>query len=158
IILMIIDHALGFAETTDLGQPWMHVVRSTATRPAMPVFMICSGMLLARRGITPARWSGVAAVAFAVNATAIATGLGSFVPDILAVWCLIMLASQALRAQPLLMAGLGLLQSRHAPWPLPGYQPGWVLAFVALGVLAERSGDRWALDAAARSLPGAVQT
>lgn len=153
IVLMILDHALGFAQTTDLTQPWMHDIRFSITRLAMPAFMVCSGMLLSRRGIARRRWFEVAAVAVAVNGAALISGLSTFVPDILAIWCLVMLLATPLRRFPATIAVLGLLQATYWRLPIAGYQPGWVLAFVALGVLMARSGDQEVLPAIARRTP-----
>lgn len=153
IVLMIVDHALGFAQTTDLEATWMAIIRGSVTRLAMPAFMICSGILVARRPLSRRRWSEVAAAALLVNVAAAVVGMGAFVPDILALWCVVMLFASPIRRWPVACAALGLLQSAYLPVPIDNFQPGWVLAFVALGVLAEQSGRREPLPAIGERLP-----
>ncbi|MCU1496898.1 MAG: hypothetical protein JWM47_851 [Acidimicrobiales bacterium] len=153
ILLMVVDHALGFAQTTTLSEPWMHTIRMTVTRLAMPGFMVCSGILLAHHSVSRRRWTQVAVAAVVVNVAAVYDGMSTFVPDILAVWCLVMLLAVPVRRWPMTMAVLGLLQAVYWRLPFGDYQPGWVLAFVALGVLAERAGDREVLRPIAVRLP-----
>lgn len=153
IVLMVADHGLGFAQTTDLDAPWMELVRHTVTRFSMPGFMLCSGILLARASVSRRRWCEAAGGALAVNAAATVTGMGGFVPDILATWCAVMLLAGIVRRWPATVAVLGLLQSTYWTVPIVGYQPGWVAAFVALGVLVERAGDREVLMPIARRMP-----
>lgn len=153
IILMIVDHALGFAQTTALAEQWMHTVRITVTRLSMPAFMLCSGMLLARHQISRRRWCEVATAAVVVNLAAVAAGMSAFVPDILALWCVVMVVAGPIRRMPVAMAVLGLLQTLYWPIPIHNFQPGWVMAFVALGVLAERGQDRRMLQALGDRLP-----
>lgn len=150
---MVVDHTLGFAQMTSLNQGWLHAIRITATRLAMPAFMICSGILVAHHAVSRRRWAEVATVAVVVNLAAIYYGMGTFVPDILAVWCLVMLLAQPVRRWPVTMAVLGLLQAVYWPAPFGDYQPGWVLAFVALGVLAGRTGDHEVLHPIGTRLP-----
>lgn len=150
---MVVDHALGFAQMTALTDPWMHAVRFTATRLAMPIFMVCSGILLTHHSVSRRRWLEVAGAAIVVNLAAIYDGMGTFVPDILAVWCFVMLLASPIRRWPMSMAVLGLLQATYWGVPFGDYQPGWVMAFVALGVLAERAGDREVLAPIGERLP-----
>lgn len=153
---MIVDHALGFAQTTHLSEGWMQAVRMTGTRFAMPAFMICSGMLLAARSVTRRRWSEVAAAALVVNLGAAVTGMASFVPDILALWCLAIAFQRPMRRWPTLIVVIGLLQAVHWQVPVGGYQPGWVVAFIGIGVLASRGDLDGLFERAARTAPAQV--
>lgn len=153
ITLMIVDHSLGFAQSTELAEPWMRLARLSVTRLALPVFMICSGLRLARRSVTTRRWAEVLIAALVVNAGALLAGMPEFVPDILALWCLVMVLAAPIRRYPATAVVLGLLQSMYWRVPIGNYQPGWVLAFVALGVLVARSGDRELLEPISSRLP-----
>ncbi len=152
-MVMIIDHSLGFAQSTELVEPWMHVVRLSFPRLALPAFMVCSGMLLAGRSMTIRRWTEVLIAALIVNAGALLAGMTDFVPDILVLWCLVMVFGAPIRRYPATAVVLGLLQSMYWRVPIGGYQPGLVLAFVALGMLIARSGDRELLEPLGSRLP-----
>ncbi|MCB1026885.1 MAG: heparan-alpha-glucosaminide N-acetyltransferase domain-containing protein [Microthrixaceae bacterium] len=153
IILMIADHTLGFAQNTDMAQPWMTVARLSITRAALPAFMVCSGILLAGHSVSSRRWAQVLVAAVLVNTGALVAGMSEFVPDILALWCLVMLLAGPVRRAPATAAVLGMLQAVYWRVPIGTYQPGWIVAFVAIGVLVARSGDREVLEPLGHRLP-----
>lgn len=153
IVLMIIDHSLGFAQSTALTEPWMRLARLSVSRLALPAFMICSGLLLAGHVVATRRWVQVLVAALVVNVGAVVAGMPEFVPDILALWCLVTLGAAPIRRYPATAAVIGLLQSMYWRIPTGTYQPGWIVAFIALGVLIARSGDREVLDPIGSRLP-----
>lgn len=155
---MVLDHTLAFVETTQYSAGWMNIARLTVTRLSLPAFMACTGYLLADHIPSRRRRLEIAGVALAVNAIIVAANTGLAWPEILGVWTLVMIFAGAIRRWPTTIAILGLIQ--YAYWPLPhfdDYQPGWVAAFIALGVLLARSGAREFIDSVGRRLPLWVQ-
>jgi uncharacterized membrane protein len=152
IFLMIIDHILVVYLFCWSWDSWAEWVRRTLTRFAMPLFMLVSGLLIARKGRPSLR--RIPQVAFAALVLNQIfwnlPELGFGAPEILATW-LICLALYPLWVRfPIEMAVLGILQ--FVNWPITaswwlGYQPGEVLAFLALGALLARREDSAVLRA-----------
>lgn len=135
LVLMILDHVLVVA--LEAGAPdELFWIRKTITRFSLPLFMVVSGMLLARRKSTSwRRWLEIACGALFVNClTLIPVGFG--LPDILLVWLLASLFTPLIIRFPMEVAIVGLLQAQNLPIPWGGYQLGWVVALLAIGVLA----------------------
>jgi hypothetical protein len=138
---MIGDHVLVLAGTAIAIETWMVWVRMTATRFSLPLFMIVSGYLLARRGLSAKRVLEVVLVALLLNFALIYTEVGFAAPDILAVWLLVLPLYPLIKRFPIEIAALGILQMLN--WRITweywhGYQPGQVVAFLALGSLLSR--------------------
>lgn len=130
IALMLLDHVLA---VTGIHGP----LRLTVTRLALPFFMMCAGSLW--RPLTARNGARLGAAALAE--LALCEYLRFSMPGILATFLGLMLALRArpsLANRPGLLVLAGLLQAAYLPldgsWT--GYQPGWVLAWWALGRLA----------------------
>lgn len=138
IVAMVVDHVCAFAVAMfDLGdvERWLWLNRWTNTRVAMPLFMLCTGALLALKVPSRRRLLEVAAAAVVVNYGVIVTAPGIHAPDILATWTLVMLGARWIRRWPWQTAVLGAVAASTWPWPIGGYHPGYVAALIALGVL-----------------------
>ncbi len=142
IVLMILDHALGFAQMTNLRGSWMEFARLSVTRFALPTFMICTGVLLSIRPLALRRWIEVTAAAVIVNLGALLAGMGHVTPEVLAMWSLVMVFSPMIRRFPICVAVVALLQAFYWQVPIPTYQPGWLAAFVCIGVLGGQGRNR----------------
>ena len=137
---MVLDHALAVWQVE--GSPaWVQGARLTVTRPALPIFMVVVGVLWARRSATTSgrRLAEVAGVGMVVTVGMAVVGLP--VPDVLFVFVLVCLVGGPLLRWPLAAAVVGLLQAVNLPAAWSGYQPGYLVAWVALGVLCERAGE-----------------
>jgi surface polysaccharide O-acyltransferase-like enzyme len=137
VILMVLDHLLAAALANQLTEsPAAFLTRVTLTRLAMPVFMVVSGYLAYRHAPSRRRLIEVAAAALVVNLLWAVLPMGAAPPDILVIW----LAAIALRRfwvqYPVPTVVLGLVQSVALPFDWGGYQPGLVVALLAVGVLA----------------------
>lgn len=143
VVAMVADHAAAFALHLGLHGSTAEVldaVRRWPTRLSMPTFMVVSGLLLAHHVPSRRRRAQVAAVAVAVNAALVLCAPGIDVPEILAVWSLLMCAGEVLRTWPVPAASAGILWATTWPVAWAGYQPGVVAAYLCLGVLAARTG------------------
>ena len=132
--LMVLDHAL-----LVIGGP--HVVRLTITRLALPLFMIVAGYLLGQRGgQRPSSRRVLAVGACGVATTTMFHLMGLPTPDVLLTFVAVLMVYPLLSRWPLQLATLGLLQAVNIPIPWTGYQPGYLLLWVGLGVLTFRAG------------------
>lgn len=147
IALMVLDHtllcAIGVWGVSERVEGIASLVRITLTRLALPLFMVLSGWLLARKDLALRRYFQVLAVGLASTAVAAAFALPIATPDVLIVWCVVMTGSALIRRFPVQAVAVGVVQSFTWPWPWDGYQPGVVLALVAAGVLAKHSNSRF---------------
>lgn len=133
VALMLLDHALAVFWP---GAGWAIASRLTVTRLAMPLFMSVAGALFALRGRpSAARQGKVIAAAAVASLCCWRVGLG--VPEILAWYLLAVALAPVLVRWPAASIVVGVLQVVNLPlWQTRAvYQPGQVLAFVALGVL-----------------------
>lgn len=146
IVLMVLDHtcALLITRTHGVLPDIANVLRQTVTRASLPLFMLCTGTLLARRPTSPARFATVLGCALIVNLLLSHVYIGVGTPEILLVWCLVLSGGRIIRQWPVAVACWGIVQAVTWPWSFGGqwngYQPGTVAAIVAVGVLA---GTRW---------------
>jgi hypothetical protein len=143
IFLMILDHALVIFLSCYGWQDWAYQTRRTVTRLSMPLFMLVSGLLVARKGrpsirrLPPIFFIGLVFTEVVVNIPQ----LGFGAPDILLLWLLCLTLYPLWIRWPVEMAVIGILQIVN--WPITidwwrNYQPGEVLAFLALGALLAR--------------------
>lgn len=151
LLLMILDHVLVLVELEVAAGPWPVTIRTTVTRLALPLFLGCTGYLLAHRRRPPstARIVQAAGLGTIFSVAGAATGFMA-APDVLVVWALVVSCCWffALRA-PVIALAVGFLCAHYQPigglldhWN--GYEPGEVLGWLALGVLAYRSTPaRW---------------
>ncbi|MCA1726985.1 MAG: heparan-alpha-glucosaminide N-acetyltransferase domain-containing protein [Actinobacteria bacterium] len=140
VVLMIVDHVAAVMGS-NAGPLWW--VRHTVTRPALPLFMVVAGILIARRRSS---WSWRRLVAIA-GAGVVATWLLlvsgiQFGPDVLLVLVATCPAWGVLSRRPLELLVLGLLQALYLPIGWGGYEPGLVLAYLGVGILAGGCGER----------------
>ncbi|HEX9705446.1 MAG TPA: hypothetical protein VGA20_09385 [Gemmatimonadales bacterium] len=146
VLLMLADHMLALASPA-------HVLRFTLTRLSLPAFMVAAGAGLAARGRLPSDRRVVQCGAAAAVATGASWWLGFALPEAVTLYLLTLPLAWALRRAWPEAVVLGLVQALSLPVPWGGYQPGLVLAYLALGIGAAGS-----LGAARWRWPGWVQT
>jgi len=145
IVLMVLDHSLVLVQhhSPTVLAP-VYALRMTVTRASLPLFALCSGVLL-HRGPSGRRLLQIASVAAVVNAGLVAVPIGIRPPEILAVWTLVVVCCAGLvRRSPVLAVVLGALQVSVWPIGWHGYQPGLVLLLLAAGFMAGRPCVGWA--------------
>lgn len=129
LLLMMVDHlALVY------GAPWG--VRELLTRLAMPLFMLVAGFLW-RPGW---RWRHLEVFFAAVLATPYLWYIGGETVGILFVYLWALLCMPAVQRFPLLVLAVAIIQPITWPLAINLYQPGVVLALLALGYLARQHG------------------
>jgi len=148
ILLMVLDHLLVVLVDVGVlaggvGSP-SYLVRMTVTRASLPLFMLCTGGLLSVRRLSWLRFGDVSAAALVVNGLLIAYPIGIHPPEVLAVWCLVMVAWPWIGRYPALCACVGIVQVYVWPIGWQGYQPGVLLVLVSVGVLAGPGALEWA--------------
>lgn len=132
---MVLDHALVAQAAVHGHRFGADLVRTTITRASLPIFMVLAGALWAYRGLSKRRVAQVfAAGAFAMIVTTL-TGGWLAEPNILAVLLLCLGLVELVRWHPAVWASLGLVQLTVWPIRWDGYQPGLVMALLALGAL-----------------------
>ena len=133
ILLMVFDHLLLLSLEMMPGTDLREFARRSVTRFAMPLFMIVSGFLLDQ--VSRRRMGQVVLAAGMVNLTLWLLWPSFALPEILAVWAFLLPVRAFLVRHPVEAAALGLLQAMYLPVHWPGYEPGIVLVFLALGRL-----------------------
>lgn len=149
-LLMVLDHSLVLSLTLDPGDGLRTDLRSTLTRLSMPLFMVVSGFLLS--GSSRRRVLQVAGAAVLLAPLLYVCWVEFAQPEILALWLLVVPLRSLLERYPLELLFAGVLQVLHLPVGWPGFEPGLVLVFLAMGVLA-RDRPR-SLEMLGRALPG----
>lgn len=153
VALMVIDHVcLLLLERFDVhGIPGaaLRLVRMGPCRASMPLFVVIAGVLVAERNTTTRRQVQLAAA----SVTVFFVGLWYPWPDILAVLGPALCAASLIRRRPIAIGALGVVQVFTWPLPLPMYQPGAVVALLALGMLCARTGSDAELNALGDRLP-----
>lgn len=150
VLLMIVDHLLLFSLTLAPAADLRVDLRSTLTRLSMPLFMVVSGFLL--NGVSRRRVVAVAVVAAGLAPVLYVCWPEFAQPEILALWLLVFPLRSLLVRFPLELVFAGVLQVLHLPVGWPGFEPGLLLVFLGLGVLA-RERPR-SLELLGRLLPG----
>lgn len=134
VLLMLLDHGLFLSMTLHPGGDLRSDLRSTVTRFSMPLFMVVSGFLLERtsrrRAVT------VLFAALLVSVVLLVCWPEFAQPEILTLWVLLFPLRSLFLRFPLETVVLGVLQVLHLPVGWPGYEPGLVAVFLAVGVLA----------------------
>jgi uncharacterized membrane protein len=139
IALMILDHVCAALEVRHPENPYLFATRLIITRPAMPLFMLVSGYLMVTSLPSARRIFQVAAAAVLVNVLWFTLPMGTNVPDILVLWLMFAITAKWWTRFPVVFAAIGLLQTINWEIPWDAYQPGYVLTFLCLGVLAQKS-------------------
>lgn len=149
IVLMILDHVLLVVQNLyadrlplDAAQT-IDLVRRTVTRASLPLFMVASGVMLSEKGRNLGRYLEVVGVALVVNVVLQAYPIGFGFPEILGVWCLVMIAAPTINRYPVAAASVGAVQLYVWPIAWGGYQPGLVVLLMVLGVLSGPRSLEW---------------
>jgi predicted acyltransferase len=140
LLLMILDHSLVVYQAVNGPQDWVWWIRHTVTRFALPLFMMMAGLLIAQKG-HPAwnRLPFILVAAIVINVVAhYLPQVGFHTPDVLANFVMAVPLYFLFVRYPLETIVVGFLQAYYLPitWnEWMGYQPGMIMAFLALGVL-----------------------
>jgi len=161
VVLMVVDHLLVAATAVMVERPTLMTLgRLTLvdclrllTRPSLPLFAVCSGVLLSRRSSTSVRRLAQIGVAAAVSQVMFTPIAGMPDIDVLVVFLAAILMWPLARGHLVETIVLGIVAATNLP-PFPhgltGYSVGLVLAFMAVGAAVARSGPEDALGAARR--------
>jgi hypothetical protein len=143
---MLLDHFLVVVQTRP-GLHWVVWSRVLLTRPALPLFMVVSGSLLALRGDGACARQAVRVLPWAMAAGVAAAFVPGFgFPEPLTVYLVALgLVDLALTFDvvPLAMAGCFLVAIQPGVWPIPSYSPFELAAWVMLGILAVEMRGHW---------------
>ncbi len=140
LVLMFLDHALVVLIAAD-GPHWLTYIRGSITRLSLPLFMVTSGFLMNQhRGFSKRRRIQVLVAALWINFLIFVFPVGFGNPDILALWLFVALFWKLIVKYPVETLTLGMIQNVSATLHLPShnYQPGYVAAWLALGVIIAR--------------------
>jgi len=152
---MIFDHVAAVLIESEVvrggGASVLWFLRYTVGRAALPLFMLVSGRLLAIHARSLRSVGRVFLVALGCSWVIWRTGLPLALPEILTLWCMVVVLGPAARRWPVWVAALGFVQSYAWRIVWPTYQPGALLVLLCLGIL---SGDRLGVMSAARSMWG----
>jgi hypothetical protein len=140
MLLMLLDHGLLLWLELQPGEDLRGWLRRSVTRFSMPLFMLVSGYLLERT--SRRRMFEVAGVALVLNGALVVLWPAFLLPEILAVWVFLLPIRGFLLRFPVEAAALGVLQAMYLPVRWPGYEPGVVLLFLALGRIWSTRPDR----------------
>lgn len=143
VVLMIVDHVVHVGHTFySWSEGWL-LLRLTVTRLALPGFMLVAGYLWAVRGVSFRRLGDVSVAAAA--AAGCCWLLRMPLPEVLACYLLAMLASPVVVRWPLPFIIGGFLASMNwqGVFPLWSYQPLYVTAWAAVGVLLCQASGWW---------------
>jgi uncharacterized membrane protein len=136
IILMIIDHTLVFFTSIKFYNSFFDIIRETLTRYSMPLFMIISGLLLAKHGISIKRWLQVFLLSVFLNIIIYFYWKNFNFPEILLIWSLITIFSKILIKFPIFILISGLIQYQYFPINYQAYQPGIIVLFLSIGIIS----------------------
>jgi hypothetical protein len=139
VLLMILDHVLALVVFKGAPAAELMWIRLTLTRLALPLFVGISGYLLARRGVVHDRKRQAQIWAAGVLVTVAFMGMGFPVPDVLFVLALVHPLFGLVRRWPIVAGVVGALQFQYLMIPWQGYQPGTIVLYLSLGVLAATS-------------------
>jgi len=148
VVLMVIDHVVAVSNFGPVGELFG---RYTATRAALPLFCLCSGLLFGFRNRVPSRRRYVAYALVGLLGSAVFSVVGLGAPDPVFALFLVLIFLEKIGRWPVLFAVVGVVQSytwKVGDW-WAGYQPGVYVAFIALGVLASREAWSGGLEKAA---------
>lgn len=140
MLLMLLDHVLVLWLDVQPGEDLRWWLRRSVTRFSMPLFMLVSGYLFGRT--SRRRMFEVAAAALVVNVVLALFWPSFLLPEILAVWVFLLPVRKFLLRFPVEAGALGVLQAMYLPVRWPGYEPGVVLLFLALGRIWSDRADR----------------
>ena len=136
IALMIFDHILVFFASINFTNNFFEIIRETLTRYSMPLFMIISGFLLAKYGLTIKRWLQVFLTSIILNLLIFFYWQEFNFPEILLIWSLITIFTKLLIKFPIFILISGLIQYQYFPINYEAYQPGIILLFLSIGVIS----------------------
>lgn len=136
ISLMIIDHILVFFASIKFANDFFEIIRETLTRYSMPLFMIISGFLLAKYGISIKRWLQVFITSIVLNVIIYFYWTDFNFPEILLIWSLLTIFTKLIIKFPIFILISGLIQYQYFPVNYEAYQPGIILLFLSIGVIS----------------------
>jgi hypothetical protein len=161
LLLMILGHSMVVYEALHGPEDVIWWTRHTATRFAMPLFMMMAGYLIAKKG-HPA-WNRMPAIIAAAVVTNVVghslPEIGFHAPNVLANFLMAVPFYFVFVRLPIETVLVGFLQAYYLPitWDeWQGYQPGMIMAFLALGVLV-RHHPETALMKIGRRLPSSLE-
>ena len=141
IILMIFDHALLAYSSIYGSNEYIYLFRITLTRFSMPLFMIISGTVLFLFGLKIRRWLSVFIIALMINIITFNLWKDFNSPEILLVWCFVVIFYKIYLKFPIIVLVLGYIQTQFFQITLynyNGYQPGDIIIFLVFGILASK--------------------
>jgi uncharacterized membrane protein len=141
IILMIFDHALLAYSSIYGNNDFIYLFRITLTRFSMPLFMIISGTVLFLYGLKARRWLSVFIIALVINIITINLWEDFNSPEILLVWCFVVIFYKIYLKLPITTLILGYIQTQFFQITLynyNGYQPGDIIIFLVFGILISK--------------------
>ena len=112
IILMIFDHALLAYSSIYGNNDYIYLIRVTLTRFSMPLFMIISGTVLFLYGLKIIRWLSVFIIALMINIITINLWEDFNSPEILLVWCFVVIFYKIYLKFPITTLILGYIQTQ----------------------------------------------
>jgi len=136
IFLMIIDHILVFFTSIKFYNSLFDIIRETLTRYSMPLFMIISGLLLAKHGISIKRWLQVFLVSIILNTIIYFYWKEFNFPEILLLWSFITIFTKILLKFPIFILISGFIQYQYFPINYQAYQPGIIVLFLSIGIIS----------------------
>jgi uncharacterized membrane protein len=141
IILMIFDHALLAYSSIYGNNDFIYLFRITLTRFSMPLFMIISGTVLILYGLKIKRWLSVFIIALVLNIITINLWEDFNSPEILLVWCFVVIFYKIYLKFPIIVLILGYIQTQFFQitfYDYSGYQPGDIIIFLIVGIFASK--------------------
>lgn len=166
IALMVLDHVLvwllAVAEVDGLAGGAIELARLSVTRLSLPLFGVLAGCGLVfsvrhRNFGVSIPWRHAAGALLILFLPTWWIGLGR--PDVLVQFVFIIgFGGWAIRRWPVVLGAFGVVQA--ITWPIggTGYQPGVVVALLALGVLGSAGGRYLSAEVAGLRLPGWLGT
>ena len=133
ILLMIFDHALLAYSSIYGNNEYIYLFRITLTRFSMPLFMIISGTVLFLFGLKVRRWLSVFMIALMINIITINLWEDFNSPEILLVWCFVVIFYKIYLKFPITTLILGYVQTQFFQitiYNYNGYQPGDIIIFL----------------------------
>jgi hypothetical protein len=134
VVLMVLDHALAFAEVRGWSSDWL-ALRWTVTRFSLPLFMISSGWLWSCRGSSGLQGLRVMVAAVVASVFCVMIGLNPI--HILWSFLAARVFAYFIINYPVASLLVGFLQAWNVQHPGFDYQIGYVIGWLAVGVLVE---------------------
>lgn len=137
VVVMMLDHCLAAVAPVagDAGL-W---VRLTVTRTALPMFMLVSGCLWALRESGPSLQRVSQILLAAGTSSWLGVMVGLHPVEVLTLYTVAWLMRPVIVRYPVWSAVIGFIQTVYVPVGVAGHELGWVVGWLAIGVLAAGS-------------------